>query len=124
MNEINKETMLEGLCISYSGLRDRVVNSATHWISSDGRFNWTILVGELSTLLTENISEGDYSGVDDLFLYIESLLEKGDEEVSILITTTFLEGMLNSRDVDESLWRPLIGNKSEEYCKKLDEFYG
>jgi len=123
MNSINKEKMLTLLCGAYPCLRDEIVRSAESWISLNGEILWGCILSQLSSLILKNISEGEYSNLDEVFSCIEILIEKGDTEVSTLITTQLLESMLNSRDVDESLWRPLIGNNSEDYCKKLDEFY-
>lgn len=123
MSYIKKEEMLISLCKVHPDLRDSIVESADEWISLEGDIIWGRVVCQLSYLLLDSISTGEYLYVEETFSCIDNLIEKGDDQVSTLLTTQFLESMLNSRKVSQSLWRPLLGKNAEEYCTALDEFY-
>lgn len=123
MKKINYQEMLVKLCKVYPGFRNYFVESADLWVSLEGKFLWGILVGSLSRMLFKNIEEGDYSNVQELFVCLDELIEHGDEEVATLITTQLLEGMLNSRTMDQSLWRPLLGEHAASYCNAIDAHY-
>ena len=123
MKKVNTQEMLVELCKAYPCFRDCVAKSADDWISLDGRLLWGILIGNLSTLLFSNIEEGEYSSVEQLFSCLDELIEQGDDDVSTLITTQLLEGMLNSRTVNQSLWRPLLGKQAADFCNSIDEYY-
>ena len=123
MEKFNYQEMLVKLCKVYPGFRDRFVSAADSWVSLEGKFLWGILINELSTILFNNIEEGDYLHIEQLFACVDELIEHGDDEVSTLITTQLLEGMLNSKAMDQSLWRPLLGEHAASYCNAIDEHY-
>ncbi|QUX96777.1 hypothetical protein C0J08_15845 [Marinomonas sp. CT5] len=123
MEKINNQEMLVKLCKVYPSFRDSIVESAKYWITPEGEFLWGILIGDLSTVLFNNLEEGNYSNVEQLFACLDELIEQGDDEVSSLITTQLLEGMLNSRTTDQCLWRPLLGKQAADFCDSIDQYY-
>lgn len=121
--KIDKFEMLMKICVAYPGFRDRIASSADSWISVEGKFMWGVLIGLLSGFIFSKIEGGDYNNLDELFSCVDELIDRGDEEVISLVTTELLEGMLNSRTVDSSLWRPLLGEKASMFCDDIDSFY-
>ena len=123
MSVINKLEMLNKICRTYPGYRDCIVKTANDWISLDGKFMWGIMLGALSELIISNILNNNYDHIDNVFSLLEELIENGNPEVIALVTTELLEGMMNSRDLDKSLWRPLLGFRASEFCDQIDTFY-
>lgn len=82
-----------------------------------------------SHFVTNRLKQGEYRNAKNVFNAIEHLLEKGvaDEEVQTLVTTCFLENIVNhsaNGEFSASFFVPFLGPKSIEYCKSSDEFWG
>ena len=62
-----------------------------------------------------------------VFDLVEKLLIEGDQEVYDAAATCFLENLLNQASCSESalsVFLPLLGRKSREYCDEWDKFTG
>ena len=121
---INIDESLKMLCKTYPGFRDAFVRNSDSWISNDGEFLYYILMTNLSHVLIESISEGNYENAEELFLLVETLLVEGSENVSNLIAVGFLESLQNQTTVEPKFWAPLLGPKAVSFCKARDEFQG
>jgi hypothetical protein len=121
---INIDESLKMLCKAYPGFRDKFVRNADSWISNDGEFLYYILITNLTHVLLENISEGNYENTGELFLLVETLLIEGTENVTNLIAVGFLESLQNQTTVKPKYWAPLLGPKAVSFCKARDELQG
>jgi hypothetical protein len=69
----------------------------------------------------------DSQEIKDIFILIEQLVSKGDEEVKNSACTCFLENLINATSwerVHASTFIYLLGPESRKYCKAWDEFTG
>ena len=121
---IQMEEMRRLLCRAYPGLRDRVAATADDWISNDGEFIANVWMLQLSQLVRERLSEGNYEQSEVLFCLVERLIAEGDDNVQNVILTGFLEELQHQQVVEPALWRPLLGNLAKAHCHAMDEFYG
>lgn len=119
---IDIDNSLRMLSKAYPGFRDEFVRNADSWISNDGEFLYYILITNLSQVLIENISEGNYENTDELFLLVERLLTEGTDNVLNLIAVGFLESLQNQSTVEPQYWAPLLGPKAASFYKARDKF--
>ena len=62
-----------------------------------------------------------------VFAIIETLLVKGDDDVSLAVSLQFLENLLNFSshgDYPVDSFIDYLGKKSKEFCKANEEFWG
>ncbi|WP_447895911.1 DUF7674 family protein [Vreelandella sp. GE22] len=84
-------------------------------------------ISKLSSYLIKNLHLISKDQRKEIFLLVESCLEKGDEMVKNAVATCLLENMLNavsSERVEAHLFVDLLGEKSRNFCKAWDDFTG
>jgi hypothetical protein len=121
---IQMEEMRQLLCRTYPGLRDRVAAAADDWIGNDSEFIAHVWMRQLSKLVRERLSEGNYEQSEALFCLVERLIAEGDHDVQNVILTGFVEDLQHQQVVEPALWQPLLGNLAKAHCHAMDEFYG
>lgn len=121
---IQMEDMRQLLCRIYPGLRDRVAATADDWIGNEGEFIAHVWMRQLSGLVRERLSEGNYEQSEALFCLVERLIAEGDDDVQNVILTGFVEDLQHQQTVEPALWQPLLGNLAKAHCHAMDEFHG
>lgn len=121
---INRDELLQLLCKTCPGFRDKVVEHADLWISDDGEFLLHPWMNQLCNLIEGRLTEGDYSNTDELFALVERLLRDGDENVKTAVATGFLEGLQHQSRLDSKFWTHLLGPLASAHCNAMNRFYG
>ena len=95
------------------------------WTNHDGTFNVHQVFIVFSGYVSDKLKARETSGMDGVFQYIETKL-RGDEEIDNAATTCFLENIMNRVpiSIDPITFVALLGPKSREFCKSLDEWCG
>jgi hypothetical protein len=75
------------------------------------------------------IEERNLQILPRIFYLIEELMKSKDEELTTITATIFLEGLINNSShgpdiVPYSVYIPLLGPESRDFCRELDRFWG
>lgn len=92
-----------------SGLHGHMI-AFTHYISD--------------LIVQDKISKDELNKV---FKFIEEIMEEGTDTAKEAAATCFLENLINATSwgtIQASIFVPLLGKKSKEFCKAWDEFTG
>lgn len=83
---------------------------------------------EFSDYVVDLLIQNDQNStlIREIFTYIEFLIINGDEDVKDVVTTCFLENILNltPRKIDPKRYVTYLGSESREYCRAWDKFTG
>jgi hypothetical protein len=104
--------------------RARLVASVDYWLHVDGTCLIYIQLFELTSLVVERFSDGNYERSTELFQLVEKLLTHGSQSVRNAIATGFLESLQNQTTLSGEYWAPLLGKNARKFCAATDEFYG
>ncbi|WP_075795141.1 DUF7674 family protein [Massilia putida] len=121
---IQMEEMRQLLCRAYPGLRDRVVATSDAWIGNDGDFVGHVWMLQLTELVRERLTNGNYEHTEALFCVVEKLIAEGDDDVRTVVLTGLVEGLQHQHDVEPKLWQPFLGRLAKAHCDAMDEFHG
>lgn len=84
-------------------------------------------IDEFSDFISEKLENKEKYDYRSVFEFIEQLIAKGDNEIVNAVNTQFLENLVNlssSGRFSYSSFSKYLGEKSKEYCKALDSFWG
>ena len=87
----------------------------------------TVVFGDFANVVGESQHGLSPSELRSIFEIMENLLVNGDEEVQASVATGFLETLLHMSDEGKSspsLFVPLLGEESKEYCRAWNKFSG
>lgn len=132
--EISKTMIIEANLIDYilqlePDFLEPLEELKNSWSLDKSKLTIGIQFIEFSDFVSGKFRNGSYPNAKKIFDSMEFLLEdqNSDEKVQTLVTTCFLENMQNQSSngaFSPSLFVPLLGPKSREYCKAWDEFTG
>ncbi|GEM_PF-5567130 len=81
---------------------------------------------EFAIYVIDNITSMSEEKKRDIFDFMETLLQEGDEDVGTSVCTGFLESLVNfpSERISPDSFVPFLGKESREYYKGWDDFTG
>ncbi|MEM9538602.1 MAG: hypothetical protein AAGA60_03720 [Cyanobacteria bacterium P01_E01_bin.42] len=82
---------------------------------------------EFSDFVIMLLQNNKHSVLSKIFLIIENLMLRGDEEVKDAVATCFLENLLNETSfgtINVNEFVHFLGEESYRYCKEWDDFTG
>jgi len=112
-------------------LKEFIPEFPDYWNSDDAGFNFgsesTIhgVFSDFSTLVIEKLESGKLKNGEQLFNFIESVVNEGGEPANAACTC-FLENILNRipGSIEPNSFVDFLGPKSVKFCRGWDEFTG
>ena len=123
--QITSENCIEYLLHTFPGFQEEWNRHLAFWEGE--KPGLCMDISAFATYVERVIQEDDSLQLHNIFEVVELCMCSDDEELKTAFTTCFLENLLNcfsSGKIDASVFVPLLGEKSRQYCRAWNDFTG